>query len=194
MANLNPVVRRGRNVLIGASAMMFTDQMAVDIYFDDFWDGEGPLMWVAVVCVGWGMLIALVQHVAQRAGPWEFDDMLLHQIAVQDIGIHPFNPPGPLPNVPVGQPLPAVGGYIVNGHAVQGLHIPWHHRVELRRSAPGNPPLHYNQHLPRKGRRAEPPAIKPGGSHRVFSTITYSTQVQNFRRIKEVPSADEENA
>lgn len=190
MANLNPVVRNGRSVLIGASAMQFTDQMAVDIYFEDYWNAEGRLKRVAVVCVGWGMGIAAVQEADQRTGPWSFNDLLLPEIAVHDYGIHPFAPPGPLPNVPPGQPLAPTGIYNVNGHMVQGHHIPWHNRVELRRAPPGNEPLHYNQHLPRKHHRVEPPAIKPDGSHRVFSTITYATQIQNFRRIREIAQED----
>lgn len=188
MANLNP--DRGRSILIGSSSMLFTDQMAVDIYFDDYWKEEGPLARVAVVCVGWGMSIAVVQKALQRGGPWATDAGALHDITVQDNGIQPFHPPGHLPNVPLGQPLPPIGVYIVNGVPTQGYHIAWHHRVDLRRTPPGNPLLHYNQHLPRKGHQAQPPDIKPDGKHRVFKTITYGTQVQNYRRIKEATDAD----
>lgn len=189
MANLNP--GRGRSILIGSSSMQFTDQMAVDIYFDDYWNAAGALLRVAVVCVGWGMSIAFVQRANQRDGPWQSGQALLNRITVQDHGIHPFNPPGPLPNTPLGQPLPLFGVYFVGGAPTLGYHLAWHHRVEIRRAPPGNEPLHYHQHLPRKRHDAVPPAIKPDGTHRVFSVVTYGTQIQNYRRIKQVPAANQ---
>ncbi|KAI9061219.1 hypothetical protein FKP32DRAFT_1594893 [Trametes sanguinea] len=183
MANLNP---SRRSVLIGSSGMLFTDQMAVDIYFQDYWH-PGPvdvLSRVAVVCVGWGLSIAVVQnapaHQPGDAAVWTIDPLALNEIVVQNLGVRPFAPPAPLPHIPPGQPLPAVGGFIVNGEPTHGHIMPWHYRVGLRR-AEANQPLHYHQHFRRKNHTSPPPPINPDGSHKVLRLITYSTQVQNYR-------------
>ncbi|KAI0644641.1 hypothetical protein C8Q79DRAFT_972931 [Trametes meyenii] len=199
MANLNPAGHRG--TLLGASSMVFSDQKAVDIYFQDYWQTVGTLRRVAVVCVAWGLSIAFVERAvvleAGNPGPWGVAAGALHRITVHDQGLHPsvqqqggpLVPPGHLPNIPPGQPLQPTGLYMVNGIAVQGHHIPWHHRVVLHRTAAqpqNNRPLHYHQHRRRVNHGPTPPRIKQNGSHRIFTTITYSTQVQNYRRIVEV--------
>ncbi|KAI0768663.1 hypothetical protein BD413DRAFT_90983 [Trametes elegans] len=192
MANANPPqMARGRGKFIGSSGMVYIDQMAVDIYCGDYWQTAGYVHRVAVVCVAWGVSMATVQTafapVAGHPGPFVFTPNSLHIITVHDFGLHPFPPPGQLPNMPLGPPLPPIGIFQVNGQPRQGYRIPWHNRCQMQRSQAGANRMHYHQHYPREDHDFTPPDIKPQGvgSHRTFTALTYGTQVQGWRRTTE---------
>ncbi|KAI0712005.1 hypothetical protein C8Q76DRAFT_621605 [Earliella scabrosa] len=181
------VPRSGR--FLGSTGSLFRNQAAADIYLQYYWRTVGWLRRVRVVCVTWGLSVAVVER-AFRAHPnnaptnWQIDNPGLMTITVQDQGQQFTHLPYVPANLPNAASILAPGAYYnVNGQLHVAHPIPWHHGVALR-SSRKNKLLHYHQHARRTKRTGGPPPILPEnvGNHYTFREMRYSTQVQNCRK------------
>lgn len=176
------VVPQGQ--FIGSAGMVFVDQTAADIYFNNYWRTNGLNSRIALVCTSWGMSMLYIQA-GQRGGPpqWLPDPLLLGLIVVQDHGVQPPNGVQMVPATIQAVQAGAPGLHMVNNQLVGGLRLPWHRRVTVRRQDDGS--LHYHQ--PKRRREHQEhvvPVIRPDGTHRQFNTLVYGSQVSSYRRAE----------
>ncbi|KAI0639078.1 hypothetical protein C8Q77DRAFT_1079251 [Trametes polyzona] len=187
----NWVGPRGR--FIGASGMVFTDQTAVDLYFENYWlTAPEPNDRVAVICIAWGMAMAYLQR-GSGEGIWPVNPLGPNQIVVEDLGTYPERGEQMLP------PHVRLAGagtqaiHMINRVPVLGLRLPWHRRIALTRRK--GEPLHYHRHEERVGHEAHvSPRIRDLNDeksvHLTFDVLTLGTQIQNYRRIKSKKKRD----
>ncbi len=178
-------------MFVGAVSCLFRGQIAADIYVSYAWTAAGHLLRIATVTLTYGLTGVFVQRgIPPQPGvmpnQWFVHPASLLLITVTDHGpqhLHVHGAPAQLPNAHLVQ-----GPQIfhnVNGAIIALKALLWHHRVTLEHAVPGTP-LHYHQHARRRG-HADPPAILPQGrgSYKQFMRMTFSTQVQNCRRIQQ---------
>lgn len=176
-----PLPRRGK--FIGSGGTKFRDQVASDIHFEDYFaflpHGEVKSR-VCHACAAWGVGLVFVETKDQH-GPWDYWPIGHQQLLVQDRGEAREGPGlGGLPLLPA----PGLGQYAINQTAIIGYRILWNHTVDVRRSKVGET-LHYHKYEERMDHRPDRLNIRPQGSgHYEFMTLSYGSQVQNYRRIK----------
>ncbi|OSD05430.1 hypothetical protein PYCCODRAFT_1432591 [Trametes coccinea BRFM310] len=76
------VGRRGK--FIGSSGMLFIDQTAADLYFDNYFETDHENSRVAVVCIAWAMAMLYVQEGNRDNDVWIPDPTALPAMNVQD--------------------------------------------------------------------------------------------------------------
>lgn len=178
------VSSRGR--FIGSSGLLFVDQTAADIYFDNYFHTPGNALnrRIAVVCTSWGMSMLYIQQGRRNGGqPWQARATLGGLIDVEDHGIQPPSGNTMVPLTVRAVQAGAPGMHHVNGIMVGGARLPWHRRIAVTRKA--KEPLHYHQHEEREGHVPEViPAIKAQGAHVTMRKLVYGSQVSNYRRAQ----------
>jgi len=166
-----------QGTFIGSHSSRFINQEISDVYLDHYWDTQGRIRRIAFVCVHWGTSVALVQYAAGRPGPFFYHAATVGFLNIQNLGQEP-EVPGALPI-----PMHIQNGIFYGGHFVQGLPLPWHDRLVLRRNNNGT--LHYHAHLPRPQRQHGPtPPINPDGNYYWGRQIGIGTHVQGWRQLR----------
>ncbi|KAI0689582.1 hypothetical protein C8T65DRAFT_588543, partial [Cerioporus squamosus] len=187
-------VAMARPKFVGSNSSLFRNQIAADIFWEYVWTVIGQVHRIAHVCVTYGISVIVVQVgdcPAQGVLPqqWGFHAGSLVSVTVNDQGPAHMNVHGAPPNLPNANQINHGPNafYIVCGNLVMAKPVPWHHRVSVRLNGVGDGILHYHKHAPREGHGPPPPILpKDLGSHMAFTTLSFCTQVQNFRTAEGV--------
>lgn len=184
MAQLHLVPARG--YLIGSSSTRFVHQTACDIHLEDYyapWVQGQPKRRVCHTCTAWGTGLLFVERKGAVNDPWATMQFGHQSLMVQDFGEAPQGPGlGGLPNLPAA----GLGLYFPIGlaaGAILGHTVLWNHQTNVRQTQVGQT-LHYHKYRRRIDHGWRRPTIYPPGSkHYEFVTLSFGSQVQNYRRI-----------
>ncbi|CDO70602.1 hypothetical protein BN946_scf184656.g17 [Trametes cinnabarina] len=114
----NWATRRGQ--FLGTSGIVFIDQTAGDIFFEDYWNFDGENIRVAVICTSWGMSMLYLLR-GTRDAAWIPANHLVPGMNVQDDGVQPPNGAAMVPPAVLAVQAGAPGVHIINGQPVSGL-------------------------------------------------------------------------
>lgn len=183
--------------LLGSTSMIFPHQMTGDLYLQDHViiddvDGQnigrvvfriGVVSLVnwgfSVACIQWGTVLAQIPAGRNEKVIWRYRNAATNnRVLMTDGGIAPASI---VPGVVLPPHPPAL--FVAHGIVVQGKLIPWHRRSVMEIQ---NPPsaIFYHQHERRGSQHLQlvPPKFLPNGKSYQFNRLTFSTQVQQFRR------------
>ncbi|TFY54422.1 hypothetical protein EVG20_g9710 [Dentipellis fragilis] len=175
---------QGGGRFLGSSSTRFAFQTAGDLYLQHYWQPVPPgarKYRILHTCIYWGMAVDVVERKDQNADPWDFVFADEDRIEVTRFG--QVSGPEELEDL---VPMPFADQEYFTGQGIRSGHaIPWNHHCVVKKPY-GDHRLHYHRHKRRTNHGPIPPDIihPPRGSHRSFKKLTYSSQVQNFRRYQ----------
>ncbi|KAI1785784.1 hypothetical protein LXA43DRAFT_864244, partial [Ganoderma leucocontextum] len=180
---------------LGSAGSLFLEQLAADIYLQDYWPTVGYLFRMVTLSVSWGISLVFIETAfrarqGEEPTPWQHAANALWTIDVEDRGQQPiFN--DDRPDIPliedIAPPPPPIAIYeIHDGPVIMGRCMPWHHAVVITKvqgKKTCDTLFHYHEHDARVGHGPAPPILpRNEGKHYIFHSLTYTTQVQNCRR------------